>query len=64
MSLRKGQTRNEGVLIILLGVIGIFRILDSFDDAGQFLSRIFYTMLFIFFALILLGIQIVNDAKK
>lgn len=51
----------DGILITLLGIAGIIRVLDSFSDAGQMITRMLYTLLFIFIAIILIGIKTIKD---
>lgn len=54
----------EGILIMLVGIIGIIRVLDSFKDAGPMITRMLYTMLFIFIAIVLIGINTIRNAVK
>lgn len=58
------QDLKEGIFITLLGIIGIIRVVYSFSDAGELITRMLYTLLFIFIAIILIGIKTINDALK
>ena len=52
---------NEGILITILGLLGYYKVLESFSEAGPFLTQILYTMFFIFFAIIIIGVKIILD---
>jgi len=49
---------------MLVGIIGIIRVLDNFKDAGPMITRMLYTMLFIFIAIVLIGINTIRNAVK
>jgi multisubunit Na+/H+ antiporter MnhG subunit len=51
----------DGMLITLLGIFGVIRVLDSFSDAGEMITRMLYTLLIIFIAIILIGIKTIKD---
>lgn len=55
-------TVKEGLLIMLVGIIGIYRTLESLPDAGLMITRMLYTMFFIFIAIILIGVKVISDA--
>ncbi len=57
-------TISEGVLITLVGIVGLIRVIDSFHDAGEFLTRMLYTLFFIFAGIVLIGIKTIKDAVK
>ncbi len=61
---RYNPTVKEGILIVLVGIIGIFRTLVSLPDAGIMITEMLYTMFFIFAAIALIGIKVINDARK
>ncbi len=61
---RSDPTVSEGILITLVGVIGLIRVMGSFHDAGEFLTRMLYTLFFIFAGITLIGIKIIKDAAK
>ena len=61
---RSNPTISEGVLITLVGIIGLIRVIGSFHDAGEFLTRMLYTLLFIFTGIALIGIKTIKDAVK
>ncbi len=64
MMLRSRPSLNEGMLIILLGLIGMIRVMDSFNYAGPVIKDILYALLFIYILIILIGIKVVKDAFK
>ena len=55
---------DEGILIIFLGILGVHRVLDSYPDAGPMITYMLHTLLFIFLAIILIGLKVVRDAIK
>ncbi len=57
-------TVSEGILIILVGLIGIIRVLESLPEAGPMITRMLYTLFFIFIAIVLIGIRTIKDAAK
>jgi hypothetical protein len=61
---RSNPTISEGVLIIFVGIIGLMRVIGSFPDAGEFLTRMLYTLFFIFIGIALIGIKIIKDVLK
>ncbi len=62
MMFHYNPTIKEGILIMLVGIIGIYRTLMSLPDAGLMISRMLYTMFFIFIAIILIGAKVISDA--
>lgn len=55
-------SRNEGILITLVGTIGIIKVYDSFSDAGEMIERMLYILVFIYLAIILIGIKVIRDS--
>lgn len=55
-------TIKEGLLIMLVGIIGIYRTLVSLPEAGLMITRMLYTMFFIFIAIVLIGAKVISDA--
>lgn len=52
---------NEGIFITILGIIGIFKVNESFIDAGPLLTQMLYTMYYIFIAIIVIGVNIIIE---
>ena len=61
---RYDPTVKEGILIILVGIIGIYRTVESLPDAGPMITRMLYTLFFVFIAIALIGIKIISDALE
>lgn len=59
---RSNPTISEGVLITLVGIIGLMRVIYSLHEAGEFLTRMLYTLFFVFIGIGLIGIKIIIDA--
>ncbi|MDD5615587.1 MAG: hypothetical protein PHH85_05235 [Candidatus Methanoperedens sp.] len=54
----------EGILIMILGITGIIKVINNFEDAGEMITRMLYTLIFIFVSITLIGIKIIKDARK
>lgn len=54
----------EGLLIIILGITGIIKVINNFEDAGEMITRMLHTLIFIFVSITLIGIKIIKDARK
>lgn len=58
------QSLKEGILIVILGLLGIIRVIESFPDAGPMITRMLYTLLFVFISIVLIGIKTIRDSVK
>lgn len=58
---RSKNNINEGILITILGMLGIYKVMESFPDAGPFLTQMLYTMYYIFIAIIIIGVNIIIE---
>ena len=54
----------EGLLITFLGLLGIFRVIYSFPDAGEMITLMLYTLLFIFVAITIIGIIDIKESFR
>lgn len=63
MILKSEPGLKEGISITILGIIGIIKVINNFEDAGEMILNMLYTLIFIFISITLIGIKIMKDAK-